>query len=76
MIVPTTRSTGGTDDNYIEKTGVATFSEWAMSSEASPTAVTLNDFTARTLETPDWLAFALGGAIGLIVVAGALRSRK
>jgi hypothetical protein len=76
MIVPTTRSTGGTDDNYIEKTGVATFSEWAMSSEASPTAVRLNDFTARALETPDWLAFALGGVIGLIVVAGALRSRK
>ena len=76
MLIPTTRSTGGTDDNYIEKTGVATFSEWAMSSEASPTAVRLNDFTARANELPDWLAFAIGGVISLIVVAGTLRSRK
>jgi hypothetical protein len=47
-----------------------------MSSEASPTAVRLNDFTARANELPDWLAFAIGGVISLIVVAGALRSRK
>jgi hypothetical protein len=75
MINPTARS-DGPENNYLEATGIMTFSEWAMSSQASPTAVTLNDFTARTLETPAWLAFALGGAIGLIVVAGALRARK
>ncbi|MBI5652681.1 MAG: hypothetical protein HZC40_19885 [Chloroflexi bacterium] len=73
---PTTRVTGTADSNYIEKTGVSTFSEWAISSEASPTAVRLNDFAARANESNDWIIFALGGVIGLIALGGMWRLRK
>ncbi len=42
----TSRSTDGTDDNYLEKTGVSTFSDWAIAESGAPTAVTLSSFTA------------------------------
>jgi hypothetical protein len=69
---PTTRDSV---NNWVEKTGVTTFSPWALGT-SSPTAVTLSTFSADGDSNTDVLAF-LGLGIGAIIaLGGAIIARK
>ncbi len=62
-----------TANNWVEKTGLASFSYWGLSDNGGPTAVTLSSFAARA-DAPDVLPLiALG--IGALIVVGAWRRR-
>lgn len=72
MQAPTTRDSV---NNWVEKTGVTTFSPWALGT-SSPTAVTLSTFSADGDSNTDVLAF-LGLGIGAIIaLGGAIIARK
>lgn len=69
---PTTRDSV---NNWVEKTGVTTFSPWALGT-SSPTAVTLSTFSADGDSNTDALPF-LGLGIGAIIaLGGAIIARK
>ncbi|MCX7840223.1 MAG: hypothetical protein N2559_12350, partial [Anaerolineae bacterium] len=42
-----TRTSNNTTDNWVEKTGLTSFSLWAISNSGAPTAVNLSTFDAR-----------------------------
>ena len=70
--------TGGVDttNNYVYATNVAGFSEWAITDNGGPTAITLSSFNARA-DAPDALPLiGLGALMGIGLGAGAWWTRR
>lgn len=60
------RTSNDTTNNWVEKTGLTSFSLWALSNSGAPTAVNLSSFDARA-DAPNALLFVGFGA--LVVLA-------
>lgn len=69
--------TGGVDttNNYVSATNVAAFSNWAITDNGAPTAVTLSSFDARA-DTPNALPFIGLGALALLALGAGAWRRK
>jgi len=66
----TGRSYSGTDDNWVEKTGITTGglnTFWALAESGCPTAVTLSTFEARA-DAPSALPFIGLGALAVVML--------
>lgn len=64
---------GGVDtaNNYVSATNVTAFSDWAITDNGAPTAVTLSAFDARA-DASNALPFVGLGALALLALGGAL----
>jgi hypothetical protein len=64
---------GGVDttNNYVYASNVTAFSNWAITDNGAPTAVTLSAFDARA-DAPNALPFVGLGALAVIVLSGVL----
>jgi hypothetical protein len=61
--------------NWVEQSGIDSFSEWTLSGNSTTTAITLTTFSGRTPSNNGWIVLILLAAAGLLIGGWALHRR-